>query len=975
MKKNLILILLIISIVIISGCAAEKSAIGKKIKAASADSQKKLATVEKSACESKLNGKSEEVKDERLGVSTTTQVCMPYDEDLLKCGAETLGGCWTKTTCESSGGIFCPSKEAVSNANRVACYKENVAPCKPNEIKPEECTTEKLFDCKTLPACELSGGFWDAENNFCKEPEKSLEEVKTGKPNLVLASVSFVNQEKSSIVSPPIGSEVIVQLVIRNDESIEAKGPEAKNKVVIKRNGDQTEELYILSQPLGPNKISNPLYSDKKIRFEKPGQYCLDVILDSENLIEESIEENSYPKQGCVSVGGSKTLLQWNFEEEKGSEVIDSSDTKKTGSLSGFSDTDSSRVPGFYGHSAMKFDGIDDSIKLNKQLTIGSDITLSFVIRAPKILPEAEQEIVALKGKSTSKIVLGKQGIGFIQNGKSVYTDISRGKWSHVVVRSKNSGSSQATELFMNGESKTSGEFDLQNSETVGIVLGGESKYFAGIIDDFRVFDSAIPDKDISDLYKGYGNPSELVLNWKADEGSGELLKDSSGLENNGLISGASWTTGISKTGLKFDGADDYVSGEELTLRDKDDFAVTLYVKISQGQNPEKEQYIIQTHGGKTGSGEEPVSGIVYSQNGFGLSLLTETGKEAILAKDIPLGEWFTVKGVWKKSGSGVTVSLFINGNLKGTKTTGLLKSGGLNVILGSSSKGEFFNGEIDEVRVYSGADVGSKRCKTDSDCEVKEKCKTDSNICFERPSCKKLIDNGDSKNRVDVALIYDGVIQDSEFEKKASAVFNYDGEKQAGLFSIEPLKSNKKKFNLWLAPTKGQFLDSPDKTTSITPNIEKTNDILAKQCPHVEYGVVLSPQTFRSFSLKNIILLSENYGGSTGAAKISNRLAHELGHSIFGLADEYAEKGKDKKPRKPNCAPNKDTAKKWWGGFEGKEGVGYFEGCSYTDDNIRGTSNSLMRDIQMENPDFGLVSSKHMQYVLERYNTGEKIK
>ena len=43
------------------------------------------------------------------------------------------------------------------------------------------------------------------------------------------------------------------------------------------------------------------------------------------------------------------------------------------------------------------------------------------------------------------------------------------------------------------------------------------------------------------------------------DEGSGNIIYDSSGNGNNGTIYGATWTDGISGTALTFNGVDDYV--------------------------------------------------------------------------------------------------------------------------------------------------------------------------------------------------------------------------------------------------------------------------------------------------------------------------------------------------------------------------------------------------------------------------------
>ncbi|MFQ6061937.1 MAG: hypothetical protein ACE5J9_02015 [Methanosarcinales archaeon] len=50
-----------------------------------------------------------------------------------------------------------------------------------------------------------------------------------------------------------------------------------------------------------------------------------------------------------------------------------------------------------------------------------------------------------------------------------------------------------------------------------------------------------------------------MVAEWHFDEGSGNIVKDTSGNGNDGTIHGAIWTTGISGKALRFDGNNDYV--------------------------------------------------------------------------------------------------------------------------------------------------------------------------------------------------------------------------------------------------------------------------------------------------------------------------------------------------------------------------------------------------------------------------------
>jgi len=67
-----------------------------------------------------------------------------------------------------------------------------------------------------------------------------------------------------------------------------------------------------------------------------------------------------------------------------------------------------------------------------------------------------------------------------------------------------------------------------------------------------------------------------LVAKWHFDEGSGSVLKDSSGNGNDGVIYGATWVEGKYGGALSFDGVDDYLDcGNDASL---DDIAIKTLV-------------------------------------------------------------------------------------------------------------------------------------------------------------------------------------------------------------------------------------------------------------------------------------------------------------------------------------------------------------------------------------------------------------
>ena len=100
----------------------------------------------------------------------------------------------------------------------------------------------------------------------------------------------------------------------------------------------------------------------------------------------------------------------------------------------------------------------------------------------------------------------------------------------------------------------------------------------------------------------------------------------------------------------------------------------------------------------------------------------------------------------------------------------------------------------------------------------------------------------------------------------------------------------------------------------------------------------------------------------------------HLLGHA-FGLKDEekFVIAKADSKahlPDGPNCAPDRETAEKWWGNLVSKypQRVHYFFTCAGSDKYIRATYSSLMNLNNSDNlvTDYGPVSEEYLSKLLK---------
>ncbi len=141
---------------------------------------------------------------------------------------------------------------------------------------------------------------------------------------------------------------------------------------------------------------------------------------------------------------------------------------------------------------------------------------------------------------------------------------------------------------------------------------------------------------------------------------------------------------------------------------------------------------------------------------------------------------------------------------------------------------------------------------------------------------------------------------------------------------------------------------------------------------------VVLSRQSFESWATVSRIAnsgiffsLPPNAAGDGYSYHV--QFLHLFGHA-FGLKDEelfaIAKAGSpDTKPDGPNCAPDKATAKDWWGDLVASStGVGYFKGCVGNKEYIKPTDGSLMNMNELSKLTFsyGPVSERYLRKILD---------
>jgi hypothetical protein len=190
-----------------------------------------------------------------------------------------------------------------------------------------------------------------------------------------------------------------------------------------------------------------------------------------------------------------------------------------------------------------------------------------------------------------------------------------------------------------------------------------------------------------------------LVAAYAFDEGTGTVVSDASGNSQNGTISGSAWaSSGKYGSALSFNGTNNWVSIPDSDLLDLST-GLTVEAWVNPAATPTSWKTIIMK--------EAPgfyVYALYISPSSHPAIYIVINGQEQgfeVASTTMPINMWSHLAGTF----DGAMLRLYVNGIQVGSQavsatipaTTGVLRIGG-NSIWGK----EYFNGTIDDVRIYN---------------------------------------------------------------------------------------------------------------------------------------------------------------------------------------------------------------------------------------------------------------------------------
>lgn len=353
----------------------------------------------------------------------------------------------------------------------------------------------------------------------------------------------------------------------------------------------------------------------------------------------------------------------------------------------------------------VQFDGTNDHVALGTSLSgqlSGNIFTIETWIRT------AETSNSRLDIGALSNTGVANQGTFlFVENGivhfdtfnsaDAVSTTVVNDQaWHHVALTYDGT----TAKVYVDGKEEGSQALTITIPSANSFIGSSSSSgtFFNGQMDEYRVWSTARSADEIFENYdRQIDNPASvgtLEAYYRFDDDAGQTTIDDLSSNNNdvALVNGAEIINHLGGS-LKFDGSNDFVDlgtpGNMLT--GTADFTVEAWIKTTQTSNG----YIFAV--GDNHDGVNNNSSSLFFVTGGKVALHNPNSQGPTSATTVSDGGWHHVAASY----DGGRVKLYVDGVLDATGTTSLNITQGAATI-GKSVFGQFFNGEIADVRLWS---------------------------------------------------------------------------------------------------------------------------------------------------------------------------------------------------------------------------------------------------------------------------------
>ncbi|MDF7822661.1 discoidin domain-containing protein [Pontiellaceae bacterium B12227] len=430
----------------------------------------------------------------------------------------------------------------------------------------------------------------------------------------------------------------------------------------------------------------------------------------------ENADSDLHPGLICYSATERSPVADWPLDDGSGTTVTDVSGNGFDGSI-----TDAVWVDGLDG-GALEFNGSSSIVTLPASAfaSISNQITVAMWVYGSENQPRRDCifEAKDASGNRCVQIILpwdsrkvywdaGNTGDKRDRIEKLAVDSEFKGAWNHWAF-TKDAASGQM-KIYLNGVLSVEATGKTRTMEDItSVTLGtGQLGYYDGMIDGVKLYNVALSEEEVANLYGVPTDPEEnptrgLAAKWLFDEGAGTIASDSSGNGFDGTIDGAAWTTGVTGSALEFNGSSSLVTlpGAAFSnVTDQVTIALWVYGGTSQPRN-DTTLYATDMWGARCLQillpwGSKKIYWDAGNLGGYDRIEKTATNSDF-------MGDWN--HWAFTKNASTGEMSIFLNGALWHTETGNIEWMSGITDVVLGAGNGYYYDGLIDDVRLYSEA-------------------------------------------------------------------------------------------------------------------------------------------------------------------------------------------------------------------------------------------------------------------------------